>query len=84
MSSLPLSFQRESSLACYEKGRRLDKGGQGSVYEYSYGPRSKLFAVKVITVDADRPNELRIATEIAVSLEANHVNLLSALQIDTS
>ena len=82
MSQPTASLRPESSLLDYTRERRLGKGGQGSVHQYTDRQTGDLYAVKVVEYDFDdcipkeRPNnEMNILRETYVSPRLAHVGI---------
>lgn len=83
MSQPTESLGPESSLLDYTRGRRLKKGGQGTVYQYINPQTGTLYAVKVMEYNIDehdsqeRPqSEINMLRETYVSQRLAHVGFL--------
>ena len=83
MSQTTVSLTPEPSLLDYTQGRRLGKGGQGVVHQYSDRRSGTIFAVKVIEYNIDELNpqvrpqsEINILREAYVSARLAHVGVL--------
>ena len=76
----PQSLKRELSIACYEKGKRIGSGGQGTVYEYTQAPNDKGYAVKILyndDADGNTKHKRNILREQSASAEFEHVTYVS-------
>lgn len=86
MSQPTESLEPEPSLLDYARGRRLKKGGQGTVYQYINRQTGPLYAVKVIEYNyeehhsQERPqSEINMLRETYVSQRLAHVGFLVTL-----
>lgn len=69
-------LKREPSIGCYERGKRIGHGGQGTVYEYTQAPNHKVFAVKVMYYndkDGNIKHKRNILREQSASPKFEHV-----------
>ena len=72
---------QEPNLSDYERGGLLGRGGQATVYRYSYPQTNELFAVKVLKLACmstdDRPLTAKdkewCLREVLMTSETNHV-----------
>lgn len=82
MSEAADTLRRETSLEQYARPeKRLAKGGQATVYKYTYGPTGDIYAAKVLYYDLEEfdsegnpANMVRILRERYVTPRFVHVS----------